>query len=272
MLTHLRTGNFVRPATIAFSCLSIALHAQAGHAAAYPENFTQTSPGVYVGRVSNTGSPSADYTAYSGDFSNDNLNPSLLNFNANGKLTFKGSTYCGNDTAALTPTSTACPLGSTTAPNYRMDIIGFTVPMGMTMTSLILDSAESTTADNEGFIAIARGNTIGIEYGVRPNYGPPSDWILYNHYGNNSPVPIGADFLDAAFTGTGPTQGSLPALPALGALSPGSYTLFLQQTGTPKITYQFTGTLAAPAPLPLLGLASAFGATRRLRAKIKSKA
>ena len=264
--------RFAQRATLGLSLFSVSLFAQAGHAAIYPANFTQTSPGVYEGRVSKTGLPTTDYTAYIGDFSNDNLNPSFLDFNANGKLTFKGSTYCGNDSGPLTPTATACPLGSTTAPNYRMDIIGFTVPVGSILTSLVLDSSASTTADNEGFIAIARGNTIGITYGTRPNYAPPADWILYNHYGTNSPVPVGADFLDVAFAGTGPTQGSLPALPALGALGPGTYTLFLQQTGTPLITYQFTGTLAAPAPLPLLGLASAFGASRRLRNKIKNRA
>jgi len=272
MLTHLKSSNFVRTATMGLSCLSIALHAQAGHAAAYPENFTQTSPGVYVGRVSNTGSPSADYTAYSGDFSNDNTNPSFLNFNANGKLTFKGSTYCGNDTGALTPRATACPLASTTAPNYRMDIIGFTVPMGSLLHSLKLDSVESTTTDLAGFMAIALGNTIGVAYGAAPTYAPPADWLLYNHYGVGEEVDIGMDFLDIGFPGTGLTQGNLQPLPALGHLGPGNYTLFFQQTGNAPITYQFTATLAAPSPLPLLGLASAFGATRRLRAKIKSKA
>ena len=266
MSNHKATQR-LRIAALSAASLTTLMVAQAGQAAIFPENFTQVSPGVYQGRVSSGGTA---YTDYSGDFSNDNNNPSHLDF-ANGQLTFKGSVYCGNDTQALTPTSTACPLGSSTAPNYRMDIIGFTVPQGSFLDSLILDSSTSSTADNEGFIALAFGNTIGITYGTRPNYAPPSDWVLYNHFGtgNGIPVPIGADFLDAAFPGTGPTQNNLPALPALKTLAPGNYTLFIQQTGNPLITYQFTGHLAVPGPVPLLGLASAFGASRRLRRRVK---
>jgi hypothetical protein len=112
------------------------------------------------------------------------------------------------------------------------DYITFTIPTGLAVTSMTLSSFVS--ADDVIFVALTAGNTSIDPATAGSNLG---SMLGYGHPG----VPhLGTDILDNLAAGGGAAGFSTP-------LSPGDYTLWIQQTQAQNVAYSFDLT-AVPEP------------------------
>lgn len=140
----------------------------------------------------------------------------------------------------LAPTGLSLSLGSNTltatTQNGDLEYVTFEVPAGQTITSVYLNSY--TGLDGRAFFGLQQGNT----FSVPPESAIPADMYGYSHFGPSATgATVGTDFLGQIATGFG-AQGFTPPLSA------GTYTIWLQQLGTPT-TYQLDFvTAAVPEP------------------------
>ena len=168
-----------------------------------------------------------------GDLSGDRLAPTALVVAA-GSNTLSGSTVGGD-----------------------LDYLRITLPAGLQLASLVLDSI--TSADDLAFIAVQQGTT----FTVTPAGASASDLLGYTHFGSGpgaGGATVGNDLLDDM----GAAPFAIGFVPPLGA---SDYTFWIQQIGTTPFGYSLNF-LVVPEPgtLALLGLAlPALARTRRPR-------
>lgn len=202
------------------------------------------------------------------DYSNDPLNPSLVTPNGLGQYIFEGRV--SGTSAGACPTTGNC-----------FDYVTITIPSGMQVTEIILDSYNST--DDRAFIAVQAGN----QYTAQPDAGRIPGALAYHHFGwrglcsasygalrpatasasNNcilgdNVTPVTGQFTDL-FDSVLPGSTKLPT-----SLPPGDYTFWIQQVSGDS-DYRFLVTSSVPGPLPVLGAAAGFGFSRRLRRRVK---
>ncbi len=135
----------------------------------------------------------------SGDLSGDRLNPTTLNFNAGINI--------------VTATSIA----------GDVEYVTVTVPEGLQLDMITLESYTST--DNLAFIAVQTGTTF-----TEDTTGTDvSNLLGYTHFGPGS-GHVGTNILDDMASGFG-AMGFTPPLTS------GSYTFWIQQTGSATTTY-----------------------------------
>lgn len=202
------------------------------------------------------------------DYSNDPLNPSLVSPNGLGQYIFEGRV--DGTSAAACPTTGNC-----------FDYVTITIPPGMQVTDILLDSYNST--DDRAFVAIQAGNkfTATVAAGRLPDalayhhfgwrglcantYGalrPPSYVAANNCIQSDNATPVAArltDLFDTVLPGSSLLPTSLP---------PGDYTFWIQQVSGDS-EYRFLVTSSVPGPLPVLGAAAGFSFSRRLRRRVK---
>ncbi len=152
------------------------------------------------------------------------------------------------------PTVLALALGTnsiTGTTQSDMDFFTVTVPDGASFAQLLLTSFEST--DDLAFLAIESGTVI-------TDLGSPANLLGWLH---PSAALVGADIFDDLALGAG-------ALGFTAPLGPGTYTLWMQQTGPEPVAYGIDlVVVAVPEPpvgaLFVLGL-GALAIARRRRA------
>jgi hypothetical protein len=163
-----------------------------------------------------------------GDLSGDRLNPTAL-VASPGANTLSGSTATGD-----------------------LDYVRITLPDGLVLASLILDSV--TSSDDVAFIAMQSGTT----FTVTPAGASASDLLGYHHFGTG-PTAGGAtpgnDMLDDMCA-------SANAIGCTPPLFGSDFTFWIQQTSPTVFAYSLTFVAAVPEPgtfalvgLGLLGLA-----------------
>lgn len=116
------------------------------------------------------------------------------------------------------------------------DYITFTIPAGMSVTSMTLSSFVST--DDRIFLALTAGTS-----SIDPDTAPSNlgGMLGYGHPGTaNTTLLLGTDILDDLAAGPGAAGFSTP-------LASGSYTLWIQQTNGQNVDYGFALT-AVPEP------------------------
>jgi hypothetical protein len=134
------------------------------------------------------------------------------------------------------PTVLALGLGSNTVTGSSqlgdMDVFTITVPDGASFVQLLLTSFDS--ADDLGFLALQSGPAI-------TDITSPANMLGWVH---PSAAFVGTDLLDDLALG----QGALGFTPPLGS---GTYTLWMQQTGSELIGYAFDlNVVADPTEVP----------------------
>lgn len=169
----------------------------------------------------------------SGDLSGDRLAPTAL-VAAAGSNTLSGSTIGGD-----------------------LDYVRISLPGGLQLASLVLDSVTST--DDVAFIAVQEGTT----FTVTPAGASASDLLGYAHFGTGpiaGGATVGSDMLDDM----GVAPGAIGFVPPLGATD---YTFWIQQIGAAPFGYSLNF-VAVPEPgtLALLGPALLALAAMRSRA------
>ncbi len=116
------------------------------------------------------------------------------------------------------------------------DYITFTIPAGMAVTSMTLSSFVST--DDRIFLALTAGTSSIDPATANSNLG---GMLGYTHPGTaNTTALLGTEILDDLAAGAGAAGFSTP-------LSPGNYTLWIQQTNPQNVDYGFDLT-AVPEP------------------------
>lgn len=140
----------------------------------------------------------------------------------------------------LAPTGVSLELGSNdlfaTTQNGDLEYLTFQIPAGRAVSSVYLRAYTGT--DGRAFFGLQQGGT----FTVAANAASPSDMYGYSHFGPNAVgATVGSDFLGQAASAFG-AQGFTPPLGA------GTYTLWLQQLGTP-VTYQLD-LVVSPVPEP----------------------
>lgn len=203
------------------------------------------------------------------DYSNDPLNPSVVNINSLGQFVFEGHVGTGFNVA---------------------DYITINVPQGLAITSINLNYYDST--DDRGFVAVQPGT----QFTAVPNTtnGTLPGSVAFNHfgwrglcstsYGSLRPTPASANNNCIDGTNTTPvttaTNTNLftnllagsPRIDSSGVLAAGDYSFWIQQpSGDSFYTFTVqTGAAPAPGPLPLAGAVGAFGWSRRLRRRLSN--
>jgi hypothetical protein len=166
-----------------------------------------------------------------GDLSGDRLSPTAL-VASPGANTLSGSTVFGD-----------------------LDYVRITLPSGLQLASLILDSV--TSVDDVAFIGMQSGTT----FTVTPAEASAGDLLGYKHFGTG-PTAGGAtpgnDMLDDMCASAG-AIGCTP--PLLGS----DFTFWIQQTSVSSFAYSLTFVAAVPEPgtFALVGLGLLGLATRR---------
>jgi len=150
----------------------------------------------------------------------------------------------------------------TTASTDNQDWIALTVPAGLQLSALVLQSY--TSADAQGFTGVQSGtNFVG-------SVNNPASYLGYAHFGTgaqNGSLPatnlVGVDILPIM----GDTNLAAGAQGFIPPLLNGTYTFLIQQTGPSQTAYEFDYVVTAvPEPSALLlvglGVAAAFLITR----------
>lgn len=140
----------------------------------------------------------------------------------------------------LTPTTVKLKLGDNVvsgkygAKNGVTDRDYFTVKVaaGQQLASVILEP-ETKVGFNVSFIGVQSGSQVTVP----PVGGSPEDLLGWTHYGTDQE---GTDILPAIGEGDG-AQGFVPPL------GPGTYSFWVQETGTCKCQYRFTFVVNTPA-------------------------
>lgn len=140
----------------------------------------------------------------------------------------------------LTPTAVKLKLGDNVisgkygAKNGVVDRDYFTVKIadGQQLAAVILEP-ETEVGLNVSFIGVQAGKKVT----VAPVGGSPEDLLGWTHYGTDQE---GTDILPAIGEGDG-AQGFVPPL------GPGTYSFWVQETGTCKCQYKFTFLVTTPA-------------------------
>lgn len=134
------------------------------------------------------------------------------------------------------------------------DYLTFTVPAGWQLSAITPLPGTSTVAGGLAFIGIEAGAQV-----TTPVTGPATTLLGWHHY---SPGDVGNNILPLIGAGTG-------AIGFGGALAAGTYSVWIQETGTGTVPYVMAFTLSAvPEPASawlLLTGAVALAACRRAR-------
>lgn len=140
----------------------------------------------------------------------------------------------------LTPTAVKLRLGDNKisgkygAKNGVVDRDYFTVKIadGTQLAAVFLEPG-TVVGLNVSFIGVQAGKQVTVP----PVGGSPEDLLGWTHYGEDQ---IGSDILPAIGEGDG-AQGFVPPL------GPGTYSFWVQETGTCKCKYNFRFVVTAPA-------------------------
>jgi hypothetical protein len=210
------------------------------------------------------GAYAARLTGFAGlAYSNNALAPTVLSGSESVTLSGTVSSAAGSVVGGVSPTS---------------DYVAFTVPNGFVFRGFTLTSFNSVT-DGRGFVGLMPGS----QWTAVPNTsnGSLPGATAYSHFGTRGVCEL--SYLDLAPSGTNncvinpvaqsnlfsKSLGTPPTVP----LPAGSYTAWIQQTGATPIGYQFVAQFTpVPGPLPILGVATGPGFSRRLRRRIKGQA
>jgi hypothetical protein len=134
--------------------------------------------------------------------------------------------------------------GQTSPGVFDRDYFTFTVPAGLGLAELIVINATSAGPLGISFIGIEAGTAITVPPTPTP---PDASFLLgWRHYG---PDDIGNDIL-AAIGSPIPPMGAAGFTPPLG---PGSYAVWIQETGMCNCVYDFDFVLV-PEPASMAGL------------------
>ena len=117
------------------------------------------------------------------------------------------------------------------------DIFTFSVPAGMSLTSIV--NASYVGADGTAFIGIGSGTTLD-------GSGTAESLLGYTHFGTG-PGTVGAEIIDDIAAGAG-AQGFTPPL------GPGDYTVWMQQVGASATWRLDFNVVPEPTSLGLLAL------------------
>lgn len=148
--------------------------------------------------------------------------------------------------------------------------VTFNVPSGYRFASLVLEQYDST--DPRGFIGLMAGNQWTTAPVFSPNGLPNA--IAYNHFGAQglcalnyvTIVPSGTQNCVSDPAGQSDLLKTTMGAGLSGPLLAGDYTLWIQQTRTPVVSYAFKATFApVPGPAPFLGVGAGLAFSRRLR-------
>lgn len=134
------------------------------------------------------------------------------------------------------------------------DYLTFTVPTGWQLSAITPLPGTSTVSGGLAFIGIEAGAQV-----TTPVTGPATTLLGWHHY---APGDVGNNILPLIGVGTG-------AIGFSGALAAGTYSVWIQETGTGTVPYVMAFTLSAvPEPAPawlMLAGAMVLAARRRSR-------
>ncbi len=153
----------------------------------------------------------------------------------------------------LAPTARVLAAGSNTvsgsvvtAAGIDLDYLTVTVPAGLQLDAIVLDTYES--ANSQSFIAVQAGSVFTVPASA-PTVG---DLLGWNHFGSG-PGQVGTDILDDIGAGPG-------AIGFTGPLPGGSdYTFWIQETGPSPAAYGLDF-VVTPEPASALLVAVGLGA------------
>ena len=111
---------------------------------------------------------------------------------------------------------------SATSATGDVEYVTVTIPDGLQLDAIILQ-AYSASDDGVAFAAVQSGST----FTEPPNGTNVANLLGYSHFGPGTPAQAGTDLLDDLGQGEG-------AIGFIGPLPSGTYTFWLQQTGTPS--------------------------------------
>ncbi|MEN1678629.1 MAG: PEP-CTERM sorting domain-containing protein [Planctomycetota bacterium] len=166
--------------------------------------------------------------AVDGELSGDGATPTLL-------IVAEGENVWRGEVGVLDPPGTGQP--------FDTDLVTFTVPDGLFLTSLRLNQYdEQASVANGSFLAIAAGDSVSIGFGSVHLAN-----ALVDSLGEVlDDLELGSAFPPPAAISTGLTA----------PLPPGDYVVWMSEVDGP-VTYELVATLAVPEPTALGGIAFA---------------
>ncbi|HEV8690880.1 MAG TPA: hypothetical protein VGQ91_11330 [Ideonella sp.] len=112
------------------------------------------------------------------------------------------------------------------------DYFTFKVPSGQQLSAIMLEK-QTQVGGNLSFIGVQKGKQVTVD----PNGGSAEGLLGWTHFGTEDE---GTDLLPAICEGAG-AKGCTPPL------GPGSYSFWVQETGTCACQYRFTFVVTTPA-------------------------